>query len=77
MTSISRALSIIAESLPPSTITGRRSLTSSPNNSDSNCASRAFIQLMLPRSVLISPLCEMYRKGCASDQLGNVFVLKR
>ena len=39
--------------------------------------SRARIQLMLPRSVLISPLCAMKRYGCASGQDGNVFVLKR
>src|SRR5690606_198286 len=33
-----------------------------------------FILLRLPRMVLISPLWEIYRKGCASLQLGNVFV---
>ena len=42
-----------------------------------NCDSRALIQLRLPRTVLISPLCAMKRNGCASGQLGNVFVENR
>ena len=50
---------------------------SSPNSSDASCDSRARIQLTLPRSVLISPLCAISRYGCASSQLGNVFVEKR
>jgi hypothetical protein len=33
------------------------------------------IMLMLPRSVLISPLCARNRKGCASGHVGSVFVL--
>ena len=45
--------------------------------SESNSASRALIQLMLPRRVLISPLWEIIRYGWASFQLGNVFVLNR
>ena len=40
-------------------------------------ASRARIQLRLPCSVLISPLCARYRYGCASGHDGNVFVEKR
>ena len=44
---------------PPSRTTGRTDLISSPKISDSNSASRARIQLMLPRRVLISPLCAM------------------
>ena len=40
-------------------------------------ASRARMRLTLPRSVLISPLWQRRRKGCASDQRGSVFVLKR
>ena len=40
-------------------------------------ASRARIQLRLPRNVLISPLCAMYRYGCASGHDGNVLVEKR
>ena len=50
---------------------------SSPKSSDASCDSRARIQLTLPRSVLISPLCAISRYGCASSQLGNVFVEKR
>ena len=42
---------------PPSRTTGRTDLISSPKISDSNSASCARIQLMLPRRVLISPLC--------------------
>ena len=40
-------------------------------------ASRARIQLRLPMTVLISPLCAMKRNGCDSGQLGNVFVENR
>ena len=43
----------------------------------SRSASRARIQLRLPITVLISPLCAMNRNGWASGQLGNVFVEKR
>ncbi len=39
--------------------------------------SRARIQFSLPWTVLISPLWASIRYGCASGQLGNVFVLKR
>jgi hypothetical protein len=39
-----------------------------------SCDSRARIQLTLPRSVLISPLCAIRRYGWASSQLGNVLV---
>ncbi len=56
-TSSSSVLSNIAESLPFGLTIGVMRLISSPKKSDSNSASRAFIQLMLPRSVLISPLC--------------------
>ena len=49
----------------------------SGKSSDSHRASRARIQLMLPRSVLISPLCAMYRYGWASGHEGNVLVEKR
>ena len=40
-------------------------------------ASRAAIQLRLPRMVLISPLCAMYRYGWDSGQDGNVLVENR
>ena len=39
--------------------------------------SRAAIQFMLPRRVLISPLCDMNRLGCALSQEGKVLVEKR
>ena len=50
---------------------------SSPNRSLASVDSRARIQLMLPRSVLISPLWQMIRYGWASSQLGKVLVEKR
>ena len=40
-------------------------------------ASRAFIQLMLPRSVLISPLWASVRNGWANGHEGMVLVEKR
>src|SRR3989338_10496719 len=73
----SRQLSNIAEYEPSSRITGRTFLMSLPKSGDSHMACRGCIQLMLPRSVLISPLWAMYRYGCARSQLGNVFVEKR
>ena len=49
-----------------------------PSNSCvSSLASRARIRFRLPLMVLISPLCAMKRNGCASGQLGKVFVEKR
>ncbi len=56
ITSSSRTLSKIAVSLPPSRMIGRIFFRSWPRTSDRSSSSRAFIQLMLPRSVLISPL---------------------
>ena len=38
---------------------------------------RETIQFTLPRIVLISPLCAIWRKGCAKLQRGIVFVEKR
>ena len=55
----SSTLSNMAVSLPPSRITGSTFFRSSPSSSLSSSPSRARIQLMLPRSVLISPLCAM------------------
>ena len=40
-------------------------------------SSRASIRSMLPRMVLISPLCAIMRYGCARSQLGVVLVEKR
>ena len=57
----SRTLSNIAESDPSVSMTGRTFLRSSPNSFDENILCRACIQLTFPRSVLISPLWEMYR----------------
>ncbi len=76
-TSSSSTLSSVAVSEPPGRITGSTFCRSSPKSSDASCDSRARIQLTLPRSVLISPLCATIRYGCASSQLGNVFVEKR
>ncbi len=39
--------------------------------------SRACMRLRLPRIVLISPLCAMWRNGCARSQAGNVLVENR
>jgi hypothetical protein len=39
--------------------------------------SRASSQLMFPSMVLISPLWQRSRNGCARSQLGSVFVEKR
>ncbi len=47
------------ESLCPGMITGRSFSMLSPKSGDDIVFSRAFILLMLPRSVLISPLCAM------------------
>ncbi len=55
----SSVLSNIDESLPFGFTIGRIFLMSSPKSSDSKSASRACIQLMLPRRVLISPLWAM------------------
>src|SRR5204862_7351357 len=73
----SRTLSNIAESEPSVSITVRIFFRSLPKSLDRIIDCRACIQLMLPRSVLISPLCEMYRYGCARPQEGNVLVENR
>jgi hypothetical protein len=57
-------------------ITGKSRLMSL-KCSDCITAWRAYIQFELPRSVLISPLWQTNRKGCASGQVGNVFVENR
>ena len=77
MTRNSSTLSKTAESLPPSTTIGTIFLRSSPRTAEWHRASRARIQLMLPRRVLISPLWAMKRYGCASGHDGNVLVEKR
>ncbi len=75
--SSSRTLSNVAESDPPGRTIGMTLSRSLPNSSDASSDSRARIQFTLPISVLISPLWAMTRNGCASSQLGNVFVEKR
>ncbi len=73
-TSSSNTWSSVAVSELPAWITG---LTSSMKESSSPAASRVswlFIQLTLPDSVLISPLCASMRNGCASRQVGKVLV---
>src|SRR5687767_821611 len=73
----SSTLSKQAESDPPSITIGNNFFKSSSKSSDLQSASRARIQLILPRSVLISPLCATKRNGCASGQDGKVLVEKR
>src|SRR5215468_11071781 len=73
----SSALSKQAVSDWPSYEIGHSLLMSSPKCSEDTDACRAAIQLLLPRSVLISPLWAIMRYGCASDQVGNVLVEKR
>ncbi len=63
-----------AESLAPCGTIGLMSPAMSPNAPDAMRISWLFIQLTLPRSVLISPLCASIRNGCASHHCGNVLV---
>ena len=63
-----------AESEPPAWITGLMSSMCSPKISAAMRVSWLFIQLMLPRSVLISPLWARMRNGWASGQVGKVLV---
>src|SRR3954453_22250913 len=50
---------------------------SGPSRSDSIDRRREYIQLTLPRTVLISPLWARNRYGCASFQDGKVLVENR
>ena len=59
--SSSRTLSRIVESEPSESTAGSTFWRSSPNSDERNIDWRAWNQLTLPRSVLISPLWEMYR----------------
>ena len=79
MCSSSRHSSKLAESLAsPSRIGKSRSIPwpslESGISSLASIASRARIQLRLPWTVLISPLCATNRYGWASGQDGNVLV---
>ncbi len=55
----------------------RSSFSFGPNRSETSWDSRARIQLRLPLTVLISPLCATKRYGWASGQLGKVLVENR
>ena len=61
----------------PGPISGTILARSGPSSSDDIAWRRAAIQLALPRTVLISPLWQMKRYGCASRQDGKVLVEKR
>ena len=73
-TSSSKTLSSEAESLCPSRTSGTTSRRASSKSGEASEGSRARSALRLPLRVLISPLCASIRNGCASSQLGNVFV---
>ncbi len=80
--SSSRHSSKLAESLPLALSTGKSRSIPWPSaehgiRSLASMASRARIQLRLPRTVLISPLCATYRYGWASGHDGNVLVENR
>ncbi len=70
-TSSSTALSRRAESEPRWSSAGERA------GSSPRARSRASIQATFPSIVLISPLWQSMRNGCARSQLGSVFVEKR
>ena len=74
MTRNSSVLSSIAESEPPSLITGRTFAIWSSRYGDAIFSSRACILSAFPLMVLISPLWTMKRYGCALSQDGLVFV---
>ena len=77
MCSSSTTSSKLAESLAPSVQIGRIRRMSPGIISELSWASRACIQLRLPRTVLISPLWAISRYGWARLQLGNVLVENR
>ncbi len=77
MCSSSRTSSKVAESEAPGVQIGKSRSTSPGITSEASSASRARIQLRLPITVLISPLCAMNRKGWLSGQLGKVLVENR
>ena len=74
---ISRAWSREAESDSLPDITPLRRSRSSPQTSLAKNSSREAHQLRLPRTVLISPLWHIMRKGCPRGQAGKVLVEKR
>src|SRR5574344_775791 len=74
LTKNSRTLSSEALSLMPGSTIGEMFLLISPNVSDCRRDSLVLIQSLLPRMVLISPLCPIILKGWARLHVGNVFV---
>jgi hypothetical protein len=70
----SNTASSAAESELPPWITGLMSSIASPNTGLAMRVSCARIQLLLPFSVLISPLWASMRKGWARRQVGKVLV---
>ena len=75
-TKSSSALSSDAESLWPASMSGKSSSMFGRRGDDIR-SSATPIQRKLPLSVLISPLWQRKRYGCARDQDGKVFVEKR
>ncbi len=73
----SSVLSSMAESDPSMEITGRILEYSSSMSAEFMLSSRASMRLALPRMVLISPLWQMIRLGCARCQEGVVLVENR
>ena len=73
----SRVLSSMELSEPLWSTTGRILSMSSSIMAEVMVSSRASMRSTLPRMVLISPLCMMYRLGWARCQLGFVLVENR
>ena len=73
--------SATASKLPESDMSldviGSRSVSLAPSAAETSAVSRERIWFLLPRSVLISPLWQSARKGCARLQLGKVLVENR
>ena len=76
ITKNSNTLSRLAESLMPCWTMGVM-LLMSPSAPELSTLSRACIQPLFPRIVLISPLWARRRKGCARLHVGKVLVEKR
>ena len=78
MVSNSIILSKQAESDCPAKMIGNNiSISSFEKYGDVKPFSLVFNQFRFPCSVLISPLCAIYRNGCANFHEGNVLVAKR
>ena len=73
-TRTSNTASSAAESDDPCAMIGLMSSAMSPKVALAMRISWLFIQLMLPFSVLISPLWASMRNGCASHHCGKVLV---